>query len=200
MLELWFGVVGTVLALIPILVYIVSRVYYHPKIFLTVGGQQSGTPIPLPSSSNEISVGVGARSNKETIIKEVLLQFSSQEVELIGGTLTTTLDRDFPAALHFSGSWIIKAKHSKLFRARYKVKKGIQQFQIKILVYAKVDESEVSFPFDMIPPKIHKCEFIYKFEVEDFKGNFGEKIKRYGFPLGPGEAIMVGDTIKRKSV
>jgi hypothetical protein len=200
-IELWLGILGTILALIPIFSYLVLRFYYNPRVFLTVGGQQSGTPIPLPSSNDKMYIGIGTKSSKEILIKEVLVQYRSQDAEIVSneGSQTLTLDQDFPVALHFSGSWIIKSKHSKLFMAGYKVKEGIHQFQIKIVVYAKVDESEISFPWDMIPPKIHKQEFILQFKVEDFKGSLDEKLKKYGYPLGPREGIMSGYTIERKT-
>ena len=193
------GIVGTVLAIIPIVSYIITRVYYRPKIFLKIGGQQSGTPIPLPSTRGQIWIGVGTMIDKETIIQEVFLQSRSNEVELNSkeGFLTITLDEDFRSALHFSGSWLIKKMNSKLFVARYKVQDSIKQFPIKILVYAKIDESEVPFPWDMILPKIHKYEFIAQFKVEDSKGKMIENLKKYGYPLEPGESIMAGYTIER---
>lgn len=201
LIELWLGVLGTVLALIPIFSYMVSRFYYDPKIFLTLGGQQSGSPIPLPSPNNKMYMVVGTKSSKEILLKEVLVQHRPQDVEIFSkeGSQTLTVHRDYTAALHFSGSWVIKRRYSKLFMVGYKVKEGVHLFPMKIVVYAKADESGIPFPWDMILPKIHKHESTLQFKVENFEGKLDDKLKRYGYPLGPGEAIMAGYSFERET-
>ena len=199
-IEFW-GLLGTILALIPIFSYIVSRFYYNPKVLLTLGGQQSGTPIPLPSPKDKMWIGISTKSDKNVLIKEVLVQYNPQYVEILSkeATLTPTLLQDYTTALQFSGSWVIKRKYNKVFVVGYKVKGDVKLFTIKIVVYAKVDEAEIPFPWDMLPPKIHKHQSILHFKVENFKGNFNEKIKRYGYSIAPKEGIIMGYTMERKT-
>lgn len=195
-------VILAAIAILPIISYTVSRFYYRPKIVLEVGGQQSGYPIPLPSQRDLIYLSVATEKSKKVLIKEVLVESKSNDVDELASKeakRTITLDKEFTTALHFSGSWLITKKYAKLFVFSYKAKEGIVQFPLKIIVYAKVDESEVRFPWDMMSPKIHKHESVLQFKVEDFKGDLGEKLKRYGARLGPRETVMAGDTIERKS-
>lgn len=214
-LEIGLAVLAIALAIIPILSYAVARFYYTPGVVLRVSGQQNGGPIPLPSSNDVVWLGVSTEKNANVLIKEIWVKHQANELELtsaVGRTVTgfggiefpgeegsiiSTFDRDFPVALRFIGSWLVARRYFKLFPFGYKAKDGVQSFGVEVLVYAKIDDADIGFPWDMVGTKTYKHQWSLKFNVEKFAGSSDEKLKRYGFRLGPGEAMMAGYTIKK---
>jgi len=104
MLELILAIITIILALIPLIFYLISRFYYDPKITIIVSGQQSGTPIPLPSSNDEIRLGVTSARNEDVIINEISIQFKRILLHLKSHRYT------------LKGRNVIAKKHSVFFR------------------------------------------------------------------------------------
>lgn len=65
-----------------IIIYMISRLYYRPRISLIVGGQQSGTPVPLPSNEGMILLGVTTDLKKEVVLEEVRVEYDDNRLDL----------------------------------------------------------------------------------------------------------------------
>lgn len=81
-LELGLGIFAAVLALVPIIIYIIARFYYHPNISLKVSGEQSGKPIPLPSYEGNFMLGIATNLKKDVVIEEVRIDFNPEQIKL----------------------------------------------------------------------------------------------------------------------
>lgn len=82
-LELVLAIFAIILALVPIIIYIISRFYFRPNILLKVSGQQSGKPIPLPSYEDSFGLGITTNLKKDIVIEEVRIDFNSKQLMLI---------------------------------------------------------------------------------------------------------------------
>ncbi len=82
-LELVLGIFATILALVPIIVYIIARFYYRPDVLLKVSGQQSGKPIPLSSYEGNFMLGITTNLKKDVVIEEVRIDFNPEQLKLL---------------------------------------------------------------------------------------------------------------------
>lgn len=64
------------------IIYAVSQRYYKPRITLIVGGQQSGTPIPVPSNEGSIWVGITTDLKKDISLEEIRVEYDNNLMEL----------------------------------------------------------------------------------------------------------------------
>ncbi len=58
-----------------LVIYAVSQRYYKPRITLIVGGQQSGTPIPVPSNEGSIWLGITTDLKKDISLEEIRVEY-----------------------------------------------------------------------------------------------------------------------------
>lgn len=81
-LELVLGIFATILALVPIIIYIIARFYYRPDISLKVSGEQGGKTIPLPSYEGNFMLGITTNLKKSVVIEEVRIDFNPEHLKL----------------------------------------------------------------------------------------------------------------------
>jgi hypothetical protein len=195
--------------------YTVTRLYYRASVTTRIGGQDNGGPVPLPSPNDMIWLGVSTKHDAKVLIREVWIEHKLDQIQLsssVGqmvtgfagehfdgeeGSIIQTLDRDFPVALRFTGSWIVTRGVFKLLPVSYKWKDGARTVDLRIITYAKIDDADVGFPWDMVNTKTDKVESVFSLMNEDFKGTQDDKLKRYGFKLAPGESLMAGYTVNK---
>jgi hypothetical protein len=85
-----------------------------------------------------------------------------------------------------------------LFPFNYKAKSGVKTLVFEILVYAKIDDADVGFPWDMVSPKTYKSQALFTLTIEDFKGPLDDNLRRYGFQLRPKETILAGYSVTKE--
>ena len=191
------SVIALLVALTPLFLYVVARYYHSPKVIIKLGGEKVDTRVRVPSGGGSVWLGISTRSAHEVIINEVSVLAKDLRAKLVGPA-TTSFDKEFPIGLRFSGAWLTRNNYFKLLTFGCGVKEGTTEFPLKFVVLAKVDESTIGFPWDLIPPKSTRFEFTREFVVETPPQDDGERLKRYGFRLEPGQAIMVGETVERR--
>lgn len=64
------------------IIYAVSQRYYIPRITMIVGGQQSGTPIPVPSNEGTIWLGITTDLKKDISLEEIRVEYDNNLMEL----------------------------------------------------------------------------------------------------------------------
>ncbi|GFO96343.1 hypothetical protein ig2599ANME_0531 [groundwater metagenome] len=235
-LELGLGIFATVLALVPIIVYIIVRFCYRPNISLKISGEQSGKPIPLPSYEGNFMLGFTTNLKKDVVIEEVRIDFNPEQLKLFEDKKAVTyawyavaekgtgqleireqisddilphpqeynaaefpsLNNVFPITLRLSESPIISRDYIKLYAFKYKCKDNLDEFQIKVHVYFKLQDYELEFPWDMFIPKTQRHSEVLNFRIEqNFKGDSRQRLLRYGFPHEPRKTIMLGETLEK---
>ena len=69
------------LASVPMVVYVVSRLRFtNPNIRVTIAGQQSGDPIPLPAKSGTLMVGVSTEGERDIVLWEAQVWYSIERL------------------------------------------------------------------------------------------------------------------------
>jgi hypothetical protein len=176
-LELWIGVAALVIAAISAAswaVYIIARIKYNPRIEFTIGPQGGDEPIRL-RQDGDLTFTVSSRSKYKVELDEVWVKFNrSDKVELSlyddeGPTVREvklTGDKEFPLAIYFTGPFIVAEKCTHGFFFHYKAQPTSGMFRLKFETVAKVSESEVSFPFDILPRKTVRCSRVANFKAE----------------------------------
>lgn len=110
-----------------------------------------------------------------------------------------SLNNVFPTTLRISESPIISRDYIKLYVFNYKCKDNLDEFQIKVHVYFKLQDYELEFPWDMFMPKTHQHSEVLHFRIDqNFKGDSRQMLLRYGFQHEPRKTIMLGETLERR--
>lgn len=232
-LELGLGILATSVALVPILLYAIPRVFLNPKIILKISGQQSGIPIPLEAHRAGITIGITANSKKEIALEEIRIDFDPDDIDLAEDRKAVTeavhavaekdtaqlqvyeqinseraaryqssesfihpsLDKTFPARFRLAGLPIVSRDFIKLYALKFRPKRELVEFSIRVIVYFKLQHYEARFPWDMFPPRTNRHSEILRFMLErDFKGDETASLHRYGFQLDPGKSASLGET------
>ena len=106
---------GLLLALLGLLSLplMVLWLWYTPKISFRIGGDDLGTPIPLPLTGR-VHFAVATRSKRTLQFDELRLSYDPDAVDLSktkGATASFTTDSEYPAAIGFPGEREVVAGH-----------------------------------------------------------------------------------------
>lgn len=181
------SLIFSIIALIPIVLYFIQRYAYLPKLFFRVGGEQSGEPI-IVRKEEKITFAVSTKSLHRVFISEVWVYFNPDEVNLSktkDAEEKVTTDLDFPVALFFPGTRVVKDKILQGFSWMHVAHS--QKFSLKLIAYGHIDEIELPFR-DMFPARSIYSERIIKFQV---KADLPYDLKKQGLELVPGERIQI---------
>jgi hypothetical protein len=180
-----------VLALFPVFasigIYMLSRTKYSPNLLFRMSGEQQGEPIPLNQKKGSYLFGVSTQNALKTIIDEVWVYFRMEELSLgsARGEVELTVDRDYPAVVHFKGPMTVVNKHWQGFWLSYEVEKGIEKLSLRLAAKGHLEETEIKFPFDFISPKRNIVQRTVNFEVRSGEAS----LLKDGFKIGPGEGL-----------
>lgn len=183
------GVILAVLGLTPLAVYLASLFFAQTGIFLRVGGERQGEPIPVPPAGR-IHFGVSTTSRRKITIEEVRVECNPVHVSLEAGPglqVGSTLADDYSVGQLFTGPRM--TTHSKVqgFFSPFKARND--RFNLRFVVYSKVDETELPFLLDMLGSRRQKTMRLVRFEVDRTRTKW--EPRDHGIYLDPGEALMM---------
>ena len=182
----FISILISLIALIPLLAYLLHWKFYSPKPFIRVSGEQSGDPIHIPEKGN-IFFAVSTKSDRKSVLSEVWVNFNPDEVDLFktkGAEKRVTVDNKFPLAILFSEKRIIVKGHFQGNYFDYEAKKT--DFSIKFIINSQIRTTTLPFLLNMFPARTMQREWIVRFKVIQ---GYTANIPRYGLALLPKESL-----------
>lgn len=180
----------SLVALIPLLAYLLHWKFYSPKPFIRVSGEQSGDPIHIPEKGN-ILFAVSTKSDRKSVLSEVWVNFNPDEVDLSktkGAEKRVTVDNrfpnEFPLAILFPEKRIIVKGHFRGNYFDYETKKT--DFSVKFIINSQIQTTTLPFLLNMFPARTMQREWIVRFKVIQ---GYTANIPRYGLALLPKESL-----------
>lgn len=184
-------------AIIPLGVYFLHWIFYSPKPFIRVSGEQTGDPIQIPEKG-KVFFAVSTESNLKTKLLEVWVSFNPDEVDLFktkGAEQRGIVDSIFPFALLFPEQRIIIKGNLQGNYFEYEPKK--LEFLVKFTTISEPEQAELPFLINMFPPRKIQIERIVKFQT--VKG-YTLDLQRNGLKLLPGEYVHLEGVQSQEAV
>ncbi len=168
-------------------IYLVYWLFFSPRVFFRVGGEQKGEPIKiLPVCS--IPFAVSTNSCVRVNLLSVSVLFDDNFVSLFstkGIKMEISVDRKFPMAALFLEEKIVARK---ILQANYlDIHARKANFSIKISVVAEADHASLPFFLSILPARKVRVERVVEFEVDS---NIQMVEQTHGLMIKPGEAVQ----------
>lgn len=182
----FISILISLIALIPLLAYLLHWRFYSPKPFIRVSGEQSGDPIHVPEKGN-ILFAVSTKSDHKSVLSEVWVKFNPDEVDLFktkGAEKRVTVDNKFPSAILFSEKRIIVKGHFQGNYFDYEVRKP--DFSVIFIIDSQIQTTNLPFLLNMFPARIMQRERIVRFKVIQ---GYTANIPQHGLALLPKESL-----------
>lgn len=173
---------------ISLIVYCLHWWVYSPKLFIRIGGEKLGDPIPV-AKEGRIDFACGTDSSRKSGILEVLVSFDPEKVELFrtkGVAKEITVDRKFPMAVVFRDKKEVVRKVLQTNFFDYQSR--VDSFAVKITVISEIDPSSLPFLLTMFSPRKVRSEKIVRFLVKE---GASMDLKTHGVIIGPKESMQV---------
>jgi len=184
----FIAILISLIALIPLLAYLLHWKFYSPKPFIRVSGEQLGDLIHIPEKGN-IFFAVSTKSGHKSVLSEVWVSFDPDEADLFktrGAERRNIADNKFPFALLFSEKRIIVKAHLQGNYFDYEAKKP--KFSVKFIINSEIETTELPFLLNMFPVRKIKAERIVRFKVaQEYTAN----LQRDGLALLPTESMHI---------
>ena len=196
-ISLIISLLAIVLAIIPLGIYFIQKLFYSSKVFFRIGGEQAGEPIQIPENGR-VDFAVSTELKHKIFISEVWVSFDPDQVDLFktrGAEKRGTLEEQFPVAILFPDRRVIKKDNFQGNYFDYETK--ISEFLIKLTAISEIDETELPLILRMFPTSKISTELIVKFKV--FK-DIAFNLQKTGLMLRPNESLEVEGTQAQEAV
>lgn len=177
-----FAIILAVIALIPLYLYVHTRLFLKPRLEISIASKElpSGKIIEV-EKMGRCQLGISNKTKHRILVRDLAVAFNPTMIQInpssnyrgsfkqgFRSDLESDSDRDFINELVFSVEETL-GKKTTIYQwpLDYKISETIKVVKIKMIVRTQIDETDLGFFFDFIPPKLYRITDIWKLKVHE---------------------------------